>query len=138
MKISSKLYAYAGTVTSGVSSLLAGRALAASSPFENNSNGLQPNGNLNLSTTSTTLNGTVASLGDVVINVIFLIALILAVAYLVYSGIQYIMSAGNPEKTKTARAGVINSIIGIIIIAAAYTIIRFALNIGSGLKTVNS
>jgi len=54
-----------------------------------------------------------------------------AVIYLVWAGIQYISSAGNPEKVKMARSALINAIIGIAIIGGAYSIINFAVNSGN-------
>jgi hypothetical protein len=61
-----------------------------------------------------------------VINIIFLIAGILAVLYLLWSGIQYITAGGNQDKVKAARQGIINAVIGIVILMAAFFIIRLA------------
>ena len=58
------------------------------------------------------------------------IALALAVIYLIYAGVQYITSGGSPDKAKAARAGIINAIIGIVVIVASYAIIRFGVSIG--------
>jgi hypothetical protein len=70
-----------------------------------------------------------------VINIILFISGTLAVFYLMFSGFQYITSAGNPDKIKNSRQGIINAIIGIVIIMSAYFLIRFATSIGN---TVNS
>ena len=77
----------------------------------------------------------IKTFGGKILSIIFLLAGIVAVIYLVYNGIQYITSAGNADKVKLARSGVINAIIGIIIIAAAYYIINFAIGASGVLQT---
>jgi len=57
-----------------------------------------------------------------IINWISVIAAVLAIIYLVYSGIIYITAAGNPDAAKKGQQGVINAIIGIVIIVLAYVI----------------
>lgn len=54
---------------------------------------------------------------------------ILAFAYLVYAGILYITANGNDEQAKKGQKGIINAVIGIIVIALAYTIINVVLNL---------
>jgi hypothetical protein len=90
-----------------------------------NQSGIGPAGSLSTNTPPD-FGSSIMSIANTAIGYISLIAGILAVAYLIWSGIQYIISAGNPEKAKLARQGIINAIIGIIIIVAAYTIIRIA------------
>ena len=55
---------------------------------------------------------------------IALIAGIIAFIYLIYSGILYLSAAGNPDSAKKGQQGIINAIIGIIIIVAAWAIIN--------------
>ena len=74
--------------------------------------------------------GDVNTLVTSVINLIVLIAGALAVIYLIYSGILYITAAGNPDQAKKGQQGVINAIIGIVIIVATYFIIRVAVDLG--------
>jgi len=73
---------------------------------------------------------TINNIYDIIFRDLTLIAGVLAVLYLIWYGIQYITSGGSPDKVKTARTGIINSIIGIIIIVAAYTIIKIAVGFG--------
>lgn len=87
---------------------------------------------------SNTANGTgvAVSLTQIItniVNVILLVAGALAVIYLIYSGILYITAAGNPDSAKKGQQGVINAIIGIVIIALAYVIVRTAVSLGGGL-----
>ncbi len=69
-------------------------------------------------------NYNVTTLAEKVVNVILLIAGIAAVIYLIYSGILYITAAGNPDSAKKGQQGIINAVIGIIVILLAYVIIN--------------
>jgi len=62
-------------------------------------------------------------------NIFVTIAGILAFFYLVYAGILYITSGNNPDQAKKAQAGLVNVIIGIIIITLSYVIVRTVGNI---------
>ncbi len=66
-----------------------------------------------------------------IVNLLFLVGGSLAVIYLLWSGVQYIMAAGNVDKAKAARQSIINAIIGIIIMMAAFFIIRIAVSVGT-------
>lgn len=57
-----------------------------------------------------------------VLAIIFLIAFI----YLIMSGVKYITSGGDAGKATEARNGVLNAIIGIVIVLLAFVILRFA------------
>ena len=52
------------------------------------------------------------------------IAGILAFFYLVYSGILYVTAAGNPDQAKKGQQGLINAVIGIIVIVMAWVILK--------------
>lgn len=79
-----------------------------------------------------------ASIWTNVQNIIFFIAGAAAVIYLIWNGIAYITSGGDTDKAKKAKAGVINAIIGIIVIVATYAIISFAASIGNSLKDITT
>ncbi len=63
------------------------------------------------------------------IQVILFIAGILAVVYLVFAGIQYITAGGDLVKTSTARTGIVNAIIGIVVILLAFSIVVWVQNV---------
>ena len=84
----------------------------------------------NVSNTSGSISGTVESVTAQVILIALVLAGALAVVYIIWAGIQFITSAGSPDKAKTARAGIINAMFGIVIIMAAFFIVRFAVTIG--------
>ena len=66
---------------------------------------------------------TTTQLVTTVIGWVIFIAGILAFFYLVYSGILYVTAAGNPEQAKKGQQGLINAVIGIIVIVLAYVIL---------------
>lgn len=89
-----------------------------------------PNGSGNMNTT-------VSNAGTAIVNFLFLLGGVLAVIYLLWCGIQYITAGGNADRAKGARQGIVNAIFGIIVMMAAYAIIRFAVGLGrsaSGLE----
>ena len=57
----------------------------------------------------------------------------LAVIFLIISGIQYIQASGNDDQTKKARQRIINVIIAIILLTAAYFVLRLITVSGSTL-----
>jgi len=76
----------------------------------------------------------VPALVDQVISIILMIAGALAVIYLIYSGILYITAAGNPDAAKKGQQGIINAVIGIVIIILAYVILKAVVSTVSGIK----
>lgn len=69
-----------------------------------------------------------AQVFDTTVNMIFVIAGILAFIYLIYSGFVYLTSGGNPEGVKKGQQGIISAIIGLVIIFMAYGIVFFVVN----------
>lgn len=78
----------------------------------------------NLFTPAAANNATLETLVANAANVYLMIAGMLAFLYMVYSGILYITSAGNPEQAKKAQTGLINVIIGIVVVSLSYVIVR--------------
>ena len=62
-------------------------------------------------------------------NLFVFISGIIAFFYLVYVGILYITAGDNPDRAKKAQQGLVNIIIGIVIIMLSYVIIRTIGNI---------
>lgn len=60
-----------------------------------------------------------------IISWVLIIAGIVAFFYLVYAGFTYLTAGGNPEAAKKGQQGIINAIIGIVIIVLSWAIIRF-------------
>ena len=72
------------------------------------------------------LEGTVSTLSDAVIVVtLYLLTLIglVALLFIVFAGIKYILSAGDEEKMKSAKSAFSSAIIGLAIAFLAYGIL---------------
>jgi hypothetical protein len=72
-------------------------------------------------------NSTPQNVIDNILIVVFGAAGLVAVAYLIIGGYQFITSQGNPDLATQAKGTITNSIIGLIIVLTAYIIVRFAL-----------
>jgi len=74
---------------------------------------------------------TSGSFADIIaraLDLILLIAGIIAVVILVYGGIQYMTAGGDSAKADKGRTTIVNAIIGIAIIALAFLIVRWVEN----------
>lgn len=67
---------------------------------------------------------TLGSVANTIIDSFLVLAAIIAVGAVIYSGTTYITSAGNPEKVQKATKSLTWSIVGLILIILAYTIIN--------------
>ena len=67
--------------------------------------------------------GTGTNIIQVAINLLFVIGIILAIIYIIYSGIQWATSGGSKERIEKARKKLTYSIIGLIIITAAFGVL---------------
>jgi ABC-type Fe3+ transport system permease subunit len=61
------------------------------------------------------------------INALIFIAGIACVIVIIIGGFMYIVSAGNPDRTKTAKDAILYAIIGLIISLAAFAIVNFVI-----------
>jgi hypothetical protein len=116
-------WAFLYTYAMNISSLFVATAHAAS-PFS-----LQPAGNPGVSTTD--LPTTITNVTLSILSVLLVLAGAMAILYLVWAGIQYISAGGSADKAKAGRSGIINAVIGIIVIMAAFFLIRFAISLGN-------
>jgi len=72
--------------------------------------------------TPSTNNPTIGDVVDSIITLILYAAGIAATIYLLWAGIQYITSAGDEGKATKARQGIVNAVIGIIVIVLAFVL----------------
>ena len=82
-----------------------------------NSTDFAPNFNLNL----ITLGGLLSAF----LNIVFYIAIFMAFYWLILSSFQYIMASGNKESLAKARERIKWTLIGLVVIFAAYFIAKF-------------
>jgi hypothetical protein len=69
--------------------------------------------------------GDVVLIGIALLDLGLRIAGMLAVAYVVWGGIQYVTSQGEPDKTKKAQETIINALIGMVLATMATAIVAF-------------
>lgn len=63
------------------------------------------------------------------VNVIIVVAIIIAVFFLVWGGVKWITSGGDKGKVETARNTIIAGIIGLVFVFLAYFLISLVANI---------
>ena len=78
---------------------------------------------------------TATSLIGNVVTCVSAIVFVTAFFYLIMNGIKYITAGGDAGKATEARTGIINAIIGIIIVILAYVIVRFAVQAGTNVAS---
>lgn len=66
-----------------------------------------------------------AGIGLAVIEILLRLVAVTAVIWLVYGGFQYLISQGEPDRTKSAKDTILNAIIGLIIAVSASVIVVF-------------
>jgi hypothetical protein len=59
-----------------------------------------------------------------VFEIILRVGGLVAVGFIIYGGIQYLISQGEPEKTKGARTTIINALVGLFISMSAVAIVN--------------
>lgn len=67
-------------------------------------------------------------IGLAVVDDLLRIAGMVAVGYIIYGGILYVMSQGSPDQTGKAQATVINALIGLVIASLSIAIVTFVGN----------
>lgn len=66
---------------------------------------------------------------QVALTLLFVLAIILALIFVIYSGIQWTISGGDKQKIQSARNRLIYSIIGLIVITLAFVIVRVVIDL---------
>lgn len=70
----------------------------------------------------------VGTLADTVVAWVTIIAAAVAFFYLVYAGFLYMTAGGNPDQAKKGQQGIVNALIGLVIVALSYLIVRVVIN----------
>jgi len=66
-----------------------------------------------------------------VINWILIAAGIIAVGFIIWAGIRYVLSGGDAEKVKKAKNTLLYAIIGLLIAALALVIVNLVISVGT-------
>ena len=61
------------------------------------------------------------------INIIYMIAGVIAVIIIIIAGIQYSLSNGNAQTVSKAKNAIIYSLVGLIVVASAFVITNYVL-----------
>ena len=64
-----------------------------------------------------------------IINFLFVVAVIIAVIYLLYGGIKWIMSRGDKSQVEEARNHIVAAVVGLIVVFLAFFIINIILSL---------
>lgn len=64
---------------------------------------------------------------NTIINVVIGVIGFVAVAFIIFGGVQYTTSAGDPGKVKKAKDTILYGIIGLVVSMLAYAIVNFVL-----------
>jgi len=69
-----------------------------------------------------------AFLGSI-ITLLFVIALLIAFAFLIFGGIKWILSGGEKTKVEEARGTIVAALVGLVVVFLAFFIINFLLGV---------
>ncbi len=64
-------------------------------------------------------------IGAAVIDMLLRVAALVAIGFVVYGGISYTLSQGQPDKTKQALQTIINALVGLVIAIVATAVVQF-------------
>lgn len=79
---------------------------------------------LNLKTTDTNETMNAIDLVTKFSTVIGIVAAAIAFVYLVFSGFLYLTAGGNPDSVKKGQQGIMNAVIGLVIIGLAWWLVN--------------
>ena len=73
------------------------------------------------------LSGDLEGILGSVMNAVFFIIGFVAVAVIVYGGVQYVMAAGEAAKIAKAKSAILWAVVGLVVCIAAYAVVRFVI-----------
>lgn len=117
---------FIGSAVGAASSFIFAASAFAQSPFKQQFNLDAPNQAAPLQ------NVQIADFPQFVVTLLFIIGIVIAVVFLIYGGIRWIVSGGDKTAVESARNHIIAAIIGLIIVVAAFFIINFVFTILTG------
>lgn len=72
---------------------------------------------------------TTSSVVNNIINLLLVVALLIALVYLIIGGIKWVLSGGDKTAVEGARNQVVAALVGLVIALAAFFIVRVVLNL---------
>jgi hypothetical protein len=64
-----------------------------------------------------------------IVDILLRLAGLIAVGYIIYGGIQYVTSQGEPDRTKRAQGTIVNALIGLAITIVSVAVVSFIGNV---------
>ncbi len=64
-----------------------------------------------------------------IITVVFIVAILLALAYLIWGGVKWVLSGGDKAKVDAARSAIVAAIVGLVLVFLSYFIINIVVPI---------
>ncbi len=71
----------------------------------------------------------ISKIPQFIITLLFVIGIIIALAFLIYGGIKWIISGGDKAAVDAARKHIVAAIIGLVIVVTAFVILNFVFQI---------
>lgn len=59
------------------------------------------------------------------LEIILRVGAMVAVGFVIYGGFQYMLSQGEPDRTKNARTTIVNAVVGLVVTVLATAIVNF-------------
>lgn len=66
------------------------------------------------------------------LTIVFTIGIVMAIAFIIYAGVQWGMSGGDKQKLQQARGRITFAIIGLVVILASFLIVRVVFTLLGG------
>ncbi len=77
-------------------------------------------------------NISVANIPQFFVSILFVIGIVVAIAYFIYGGIKWILSGGDKTAVESARNHIVAAVIGLVIIIAAFFILGTVIQLITG------
>lgn len=72
--------------------------------------------------------GGITGIADNVMDILWALVSAISVLVIIIAGFMYVVSAGNPDKTKRAKNAIMYAVIGLVVAFLARTIVQFILS----------
>ena len=74
----------------------------------------------------------VENIPQFVVSILFVIGIVVAIAFFIYGGIKWILSGGDKTAVETARNHIVAAVVGLVIIIAAFFILGAVIQLITG------
>ncbi len=74
----------------------------------------------------------VENIPQFIISILFVIGIIVAIAFFIYGGIKWVLSGGDKTAVESARNHIVAAIVGLVIIIAAFFILKTVITLITG------